>query len=292
MIRGKYENMADKKKWRVWGCLIMTINPMRPMSMVQVPCVLLHGSWSQIYWCLHLQINDCNRFYMEVWKYNKVYKISSLFITLTHLGQHKIAAIWQMTFWNACSWMKMLDFWLWLHWCMRLGGLVHNVAPLVQGPFSIPYLEAQVTWIFGEIPSAFGCWLGDILDRSNIIICNFVSLSIHICDIMWYVLQYMYERQSEFSSLMNYVFDATGSDSIVGYLLVHGLLWCCIQWRHYSNGLAPNMQQAIIWASYASMSYNWCPCPWHATGLILGLRPANQRCCYKVTPSLIGWAQT
>ena len=57
------------------------------------------------------------------------------------------------------------------------------------------------------------------MDRSNIIICNFVSFSIHICDIIWYVLQYMYERQSEFSSLMNYVFDATGSDSIVGYNL-------------------------------------------------------------------------
>ena len=28
------------------------------------------------------------------------------------------------------------------------------------------------------------------------------------------------------------------------------------------------------------------------SGLILGLRPANERRCYKVTPSLIGWAQT
>ena len=28
------------------------------------------------------------------------------------------------------------------------------------------------------------------------------------------------------------------------------------------------------------------------TGLILGLRPANGRRRYKVTPSLIGWAQT
>ena len=27
------------------------------------------------------------------------------------------------------------------------------------------------------------------------------------------------------------------------------------------------------------------------SGLILGLRPANEKCCYKVTPSLIGWAQ-
>ena len=28
------------------------------------------------------------------------------------------------------------------------------------------------------------------------------------------------------------------------------------------------------------------------TGLILGLRPANERSRYKVTSSLIGWAQT
>ena len=28
------------------------------------------------------------------------------------------------------------------------------------------------------------------------------------------------------------------------------------------------------------------------TGLVLGLRPANERCCYKVTPSIIGWVQT
>ena len=28
------------------------------------------------------------------------------------------------------------------------------------------------------------------------------------------------------------------------------------------------------------------------TGLILGLRSANERGLYKVTPSLIGWAQT
>ena len=33
--------------------------------------------------------------------------------------------------------------------------------------------------------------------------------------------------------------------------------------------------------------YNWC-----ITRLILGFRPANERRRYKVTPSLIGWAQT
>ena len=31
---------------------------------------------------------------------------------------------------------------------------------------------------------------------------------------------------------------------------------------------------------------------WSNTGLILGLHPANERRRYKVTPSLIGWAQT
>ena len=35
----------------------------------------------------------------------------------------------------------------------------------------------------------------------------------------------------------------------------------------------------------------WC-CGMLNTGLIVGLRPANERRRYKVTPSLIGWAQT
>ena len=30
---------------------------------------------------------------------------------------------------------------------------------------------------------------------------------------------------------------------------------------------------------------------WFLSGLILSLRPANERCLYKVTPSLIGWVQ-
>ena len=35
------------------------------------------------------------------------------------------------------------------------------------------------------------------------------------------------------------------------------------------------------------------PCiPPYVTGMILGLRPANARPRYKVTPSLIGWSQT
>ena len=49
----------------------------------------------------------------------------------------------------------------------------------------------------------------------------------------WQVLQYMCKRQSELSSLINHVFNSTGSDSSVGYLLVRGLLRCCIKRRHY-----------------------------------------------------------
>ena len=34
-----------------------------------------------------------------------------------------------------------------------------------------------------------------------------------------------------------------------------------------------------------------CCLAWSDTGLILGLRPANERRCYFVMASLIGWAQ-
>ena len=39
-------------------------------------------------------------------------------------------------------------------------------------------------------------------------------------------------------------------------------------------------------------TYSSCPDLRPCAGLILGLRPANMRRRYKVTPSLIGWAQT
>ena len=44
-----------------------------------------------------------------------------------------------------------------------------------------------------------------------------------------------------------------------------------------------------------SVIYKFKNCPgaeYQVTGLILGLHPANERRRYKVTPSLIGWAQT
>ena len=39
-------------------------------------------------------------------------------VDLTHWGQDKMAAIFQTTFSNAFSWMKMYKFWLRFHWSL------------------------------------------------------------------------------------------------------------------------------------------------------------------------------
>ena len=78
--------------------------------------------------------------------------------------------------------------------------------------FDLPNdLEAKS---LGEIPSDFGCWLGDI---------SVALKSLFIFRIFWnqYMWQYMVcfttylQRQPESSSLINQVFDAIGSNSIV-----------------------------------------------------------------------------
>ena len=58
----------------------------------------------------------------------------------------------------------------------------------------------------------------------------------------------------------------TTCHSSVGWLIV-------TQWRHLVT---------YIWVNFGSGN----------AGLILVLRPANEKRRYKVTPSLIGWAQT
>ena len=47
------------------------------------------------------------------------------------------------------------------------------------------------------------------------------------------------------------------------------------------------MQKAFT-SHYVIMPF----CTYDLSGLILGMRPANEGRRYKVTPSLIGWAQT
>ena len=39
---------------------------------------------------------------------------------LTHWGRDKMAAIFQLTFSHAFSWMKMYEFWLWFNWSVLL----------------------------------------------------------------------------------------------------------------------------------------------------------------------------
>ena len=53
------------------------------------------------------------------------------------------------------------------------------------------------------------------------------------------------------------------------------------------NSIANAMELLQTWAK-PLISINYCIVTW----LILGLHPANERRRYKVTPSLIGWAQT
>ena len=118
------------------------------------------------------------------------------------------------------------------------------------GPFSISYLEAQVTWNFvyksldrflsslqltwktlGEIPSDFGCWLGDILGRSNIVIGIFC---IFLNQYMWhYIICFITYLQKEVRTLF---IDELGMrcHRLRQYRRHRGLRWRCIQWRHYS----------------------------------------------------------
>ena len=49
----------------------------------------------------------------------------------------------------------------------------------------------------------------------------------------------------------------------------------------------------FIFSRVFSDNHVWYHKKWYvSSGLILGLRPANERRRYKVTPSLIGWDQT
>ena len=47
-------------------------------------------------------------------------KSDPIFPFLTHWGRDKMAAIYQTTFWNAFSWMKIYKFWLRFHWSLFL----------------------------------------------------------------------------------------------------------------------------------------------------------------------------
>ena len=72
------------------------------------------------------------------------------------------------------------------------------------------------------------------------------------------------------------------------------------QWVGQGHGtyLAPSYQLKQDWFTVSFLFPASCHrllvmilVGWHS-GLILGLHPTNERCRYKITPSLVGWAQT
>ena len=67
---------------------------------------------------------------VNVFQTSKVLLISKV-SPLTHWGQHKMAAIFQTTFSNAFSWMKMYELWLRFHWFFSRGW-INNIPALVQ----------------------------------------------------------------------------------------------------------------------------------------------------------------
>ena len=74
--------------------------------------------------------------------------------------------------------------------------------------------------------------------------------------------------------------------------VIMGLIQLCGSGTTYQT----TTQTCAYFIRYTSWRYlminDICLAVSHITGLILGLRPANKRCLYFVTLSLIGWLQT
>ena len=62
-----------------------------------------------------MRLNECTWLY---WNINGRYSVA--FPSLTHWGRDKMATIFQTTFSNAFSWMKMYEFRLRFHWSLFL----------------------------------------------------------------------------------------------------------------------------------------------------------------------------
>ena len=87
-------------------------------------------------------------------------------------------------------------------------------------------------------------------------------------------------------------------------LFEHGIhIGLGMVWIHYPLFASPYMEfihtchhntTLGLWLWYCSAACAWISVypSENKAGLILGLRSDNERRCYKVTPSLIGWAQT
>ena len=70
----------------------------------KVPFSLIHGGWYRVFFF----------FARSIW-------LTYVSWSLTHRGRDKTAPIFQTTFWNGFSWMKMCEIWSRFHWSLSLG---------------------------------------------------------------------------------------------------------------------------------------------------------------------------
>ena len=75
-------------------------------------------------------------------------------------------------------------------------------------------------------------------------------------------------------------------------ICTNGLFYNKVQNNSMLYTALPILWQVIDQTWNTQKTHWFCPSELAISGLILGLRPANERRRYKVTPSLIGWAQT
>ena len=93
------------------------------------------GKMSSLYWIRALLLSVAFRISMSHWG-------CSAWVLLTHSGWDKMAAIFQLTFSNGFSWMKMYEFWLKFHRIFFQGvQLTIFISPLSEGSGDVMVLR-------------------------------------------------------------------------------------------------------------------------------------------------------
>ena len=95
----------------IWnGILLFSFKKMHlKLPSVIMAAILSRGRWVSTKSCL-IQVRD----------FTESGSKSAQCFLLTHWGRDKMAAIFQTTFWNGFSWMKMYEFQVKFHWSLFL----------------------------------------------------------------------------------------------------------------------------------------------------------------------------
>ena len=114
----KYRDSHYRNKMVLWLSYLCNINPHTWKSRLyfEMGPDCSGGSFCRVFYLVqaHRLVSfDDDK---HSWKFIK----QPLITDLTHWGQDKMAALFQMTCSNAFSWMKMYEFWLRFHWSLFL----------------------------------------------------------------------------------------------------------------------------------------------------------------------------